>query len=95
MAAWALFRRFDQIIRQAGHSGKCRNAVFGVRVKQISGSQAMPDIRRGITSLCLTKEFLMLIKFSPETLKLLVVSFCTFVCSTTAIIVAVTPFGTF
>ena len=37
----------------------------------------------------------MLIKFSPETLKLLVVSFCTFVCSTTAIIVAVMPFGTF
>lgn len=37
----------------------------------------------------------MLIKFSPETLKLLVVSFCTFVCSSTAIIVAVTPFGSF
>jgi hypothetical protein len=40
-------------------------------------------------------EFLMLVKFSPETLKLLLVSFCTFVCSSTAIIVAVTPFGSF
>lgn len=37
----------------------------------------------------------MLIKFSPETTKLLIVSFCTFICSSTAIIVAVTPFGSF
>ena len=37
----------------------------------------------------------MLIKFSPETMKLLIVSFCTFICSSTAVIVAVTPFGGF
>lgn len=35
----------------------------------------------------------MTIKFSPETLKLLIVSFCTLVCSSTAIIVAAAPFS--
>jgi hypothetical protein len=56
---------------------------------------AVPIILRGIPGLCLAMEFLMLIKFTPETLKLVIVSFCTFVCSSTAIIVAVTPFGSF
>ena len=37
----------------------------------------------------------MLIKFSPSTLKLMIVCFCTFVCSSTAVIVAAAPFGPF
>ena len=37
----------------------------------------------------------MFIKFSPETLKVLIVSFCTFICSSTAMIVAAAPFGPF
>jgi len=40
-------------------------------------------------------EFLMFIKFSPAMLKLITVCFCTFVCSSTAVIVAAAPFGPF